>query len=112
MLSLAELAALGFAGYRATQLIVHDSLLDPARDRLFAWHGRDTESSLRSALVTLVSCTYCVGWWLSGAILTTYLFAAGRWHQAPLLVHGIEWLAVAGGQALLNRADDTMGITQ
>ncbi|MFJ5814974.1 DUF1360 domain-containing protein [Streptomyces sp. NPDC093108] len=107
MINLAVLAVLGFAAYRATQLAVHDSILDPVRNRLYDWHGTSVTSAVRAAVVTLITCTYCMGWWLSGAILATYLLAADEFDQAPLLVHGIEWLAVAGTQALLNRWDDT-----
>ncbi|MEU3448765.1 hypothetical protein AB0H29_16305 [Streptomyces thermolilacinus] len=39
------------------------------------------------------------------------LLATGRFHDAPLLVHGVEWPAVAGAAALLNRVDDTLGRT-
>lgn len=106
MITIIELVILGFASYRATQLAVHDSILDPARDRLFAWHESRPDAKVREFIVTLISCTYCTGWWLSGAILATYLGATSQWHGAPLLVHGIEWLAVAGVQALLNRHDD------
>lgn len=109
MITLLELGVLGAAAYRATQLGVHDSILDPARDRVFAWHATRPDAKLRDFVVTLISCTYCLGWWLSGAILLTYLLTTGQWHTAPLLVHGVEWLAVAGVQALANRRDDTWG---
>ncbi|MDX3239375.1 DUF1360 domain-containing protein [Streptomyces sp. ME03-5709C] len=109
MISAAELALLGFAGYRATQLLVHDSILDPARDRLFAWHEARPDSRPRDFLITLISCVYCTGWWASGAILATYLLTTGRFQDAPLLVHGIEWFAVAGAAVLANRIDDTLG---
>ncbi|WP_326768662.1 DUF1360 domain-containing protein [Streptomyces sp. NBC_01591] len=107
MITLLALAVLAFAAYRATQLAVHDTLLDPARDRIFAWQERRPESRLREFVITLISCTYCMGWWISGAILAAYLLATGKFADTPLLVHGIEWFAVAGGQALLNRWDDT-----
>ncbi|MFD8820757.1 DUF1360 domain-containing protein [Streptomyces sp. NPDC059605] len=107
LIDLVVLVVLGCAAYRATQLVVHDTILDPVRDRLYAWHGKATTSVVRSAAVTLIACTYCAGWWLAGAILATYLLVTGQFGQAPLLVHGIEWLAVAGVQALLNRWDDT-----
>ena len=106
MITIVELVILGFAAYRGTQLAVHDSILDPARDKVFAWHEKRIASKVREFIVTLISCTYCMGWWISGAILATYLAATGQWHGAPLLVHGVEWLAVAGAQALLNRHDD------
>lgn len=109
MISLPELALLAFAGYRATQLAVHDTILDALRDAVFAWHERRPESNVRSAVVSLISCVYCMGWWVSGAILATWLLTTGQWHDAPLLVHGVEWFAVAGAAVFLNRFDDTLG---
>ncbi|MBB6344342.1 DUF1360 domain-containing protein [Nonomuraea muscovyensis] len=108
MINLAELALLGFASYRCTQLVVHDTLLDGIRDRMFDWHARNPASRMRDFVVTLFSCPYCIGAWLSLAVLLTYLLTTGRFGDTPLLVHGIEWFAVAGVQALLNRADDTL----
>ncbi|MFF5655215.1 hypothetical protein [[Kitasatospora] papulosa] len=109
MLTLPELAVLGFAAYRATQLGVHDTILDRPRHRLATWHAANLDSKPRGFLMALISCVYCFGWWLSGAVLLAYLLAADRWDDAPLLVHGVEWFAVAGLQALLNRRDDTYG---
>lgn len=109
MLNVTDLALLGFAGYRATQLAVHDTILDPVRNRIFAWHERRTDSAVRTAVVTLISCVYCMGWWISGALLATYLLATGQFDRAPLVVHGVEWLAVAGAAVFLNRLDDTLG---
>jgi hypothetical protein len=109
VISLPVLAVLGFAAYRATQLGVHDTILDPARERLAAWHAKNLDSKPRAFLMQLISCVYCFGWWLSGATLLAYLLATGSWGDAPWIVHGIEWFAVAGVQALLNRRDDTFG---
>ncbi|MER6632883.1 DUF1360 domain-containing protein [Streptomyces sp. NPDC000987] len=109
MISLPVLALLGFAAYRATQLGVHDSILDQARQRLVAWHADRADSRARSFVIQLAGCVYCLGFWLSGVTLLTYLAASGRWGDAPWIVHGIEWFAVAGVQALLNRRDDTYG---
>ncbi|MEU0947656.1 DUF1360 domain-containing protein [Streptomyces canus] len=108
MIDLTHLALLGLAGYRGTQLAVHDTILDPARDRVIAWHERRLTSAVRSAVVTLISCVYCMGWWVSGALLATYLLVTGTFDQAPLLIHGVEWLAVAGAAVLLNRLDDAL----
>lgn len=107
MLNLPEFALLALAGYRGTQLLVHDSILDPARARVDAWHQNRPDSTVRTAVVTLISCVYCTGWWVAGALLATWLLTTGTWADAPLLVHGVEWLAVAGAAALLNRWDDT-----
>jgi hypothetical protein len=109
LIHLAELVLLGAAGYRATQLAVHDTILDPVRDRLHAWHEQRPESATREFVITLISCVYCMGWWISGALLATYLLASGQWHGTPLLLHGVEWLAVAGAAVFLNRIDDTLG---
>ncbi|MCX4550592.1 MULTISPECIES: DUF1360 domain-containing protein [unclassified Streptomyces] len=107
MISPTVLAVLAFAGYRGTQLVVHDSILDPVRERIDTWYQRKPESTAREAVVTLMSCVYCSGWWVAGALLVTWLLVTGRWDQAPVLVHGIEWFAVAGAAVLLNRWDDS-----
>ncbi|MFJ7586969.1 DUF1360 domain-containing protein [Streptomyces sp. NPDC097617] len=107
MISLAVLAFLALAGYRGTQLVVHDSILDPVRARVDAWQQKRPTSGFREAIVTLISCVYCTGWWVSGALLAAWLLVTDSWHGTPLLVHGIEWLAVAAGAALLNRWDDS-----
>lgn len=108
MVGLPALAVLALASYRATQLVVHDTIGDPIRDRIIAWHERRPQSTLRIAVVTLITCTYCAGWWVSGLLLATYLLATGQWTGTPLLAHAVAWFAVAGGQALLNRWDDTL----
>lgn len=107
MVSLPELAVLAFAAYRGTQLIVHDSILDAPRGWAFTWHSRKDTSPLRTALITLISCVYCSGWWVAGAFLAAYLLLTDQWHGVPVLLHGVEWFAVAGAQALLNRWDDS-----
>lgn len=107
MISVPVLAVLGFAAYRATQLGVHDTILDPARQRLGVWHANDLDSKPRAFVMQLIGCIYCLGFWLSGVTLLVYLLATGGWVDASVIVHGIEWFAVAGVQALLNRWDDT-----
>ncbi|MET7809764.1 DUF1360 domain-containing protein [Streptomyces sp. NPDC005395] len=105
MISLPVLAVLGLAAYRATQLGVHDTILDPARERLAAWHAKNVDSRPRTLLMQLISCIYCLGWWLAGAVVTAWWF----WWDNRLVQFGLIWLAVAGAQALLNRRDDTFG---
>ncbi|MFB7947716.1 DUF1360 domain-containing protein [Kitasatospora phosalacinea] len=107
MINLLVLGVLALATYRATQLVVHDTIGDPVRDYVIHWQQRRPDSAVRHAAVTLMSCVYCAGWWLAGLILAVYLLAAGQWSAAPVLVHGLEWLAVAGGGVLLNRWDDS-----
>lgn len=107
MIGLPELALLALAGYRGTQLAVYDTILDRPRDALFTWGAKDSKSKVRHAVITLISCTYCAGFWVSGAFLAAYLLATHQWHGVPLAVHGIEWFAVAGAQALLSRWDNS-----
>jgi len=109
MQNLATLAALGFASYRATQLVVHDSIGDGLRNRLELWHAARYDSRARTFIRSLLGCTYCAGWWLSLLTVLVYLTAAGQWGKAPLLVHAIEAWTVMGVQALANRWDDSRG---
>lgn len=107
MIGPAEIGLLALAGYRGTQLVVHDTILDPVRHRVDDWYQDRPDSWVREAGVTLISCVYCSGWWIAGMLLLTWLLVTGEWHQAPLLVHGVEWLAIAGASVLLNRWDDS-----
>lgn len=103
MIGIPELIFLALAGYRLTQLGVHDAILDPVRDRIFDWQTRRPESRTRAFIVTLISCVYCLGWWLNGAALATYLL----WPDNRVVQVGVMWFAVAGAAALLNRWDDS-----
>lgn len=107
MQNLLTLGALGLAAYRATQLVVWDTIGDKLRERVELWHARKFESKPRGFVRDLISCTYCAGWWLSLATVAAYLTAAGQWGAASLWIHAIEFWAVAGIQALLNRWDDS-----
>lgn len=107
MQNIATLAVLGFAAYRATHLVVWDSIVQPVRDRIEAWHADKFTSRFRTFIRNLIKCPYCVGWWLSMITALTYLTAAGQWGRASIWVHAVECWAVAGIQALLNRWDDT-----
>ncbi|MFD4315002.1 DUF1360 domain-containing protein [Streptomyces sp. NPDC058548] len=107
MISPEELALLALAGYRATQLVVHDSILDPVRERVDTWQQRKPNSAVRAALVTLISCVYCSGWWIAGMLLALWLAVTAQWNVGPWAVHGFEWAAVAGAAVLLNRWDDS-----
>ncbi|MGW2951519.1 DUF1360 domain-containing protein [Streptomyces eurythermus] len=109
MITLLEFLVLAFAGYRGTQLVVHDTILDAPRGAVYAWHGRNVDSKVRSAVATLISCVYCAGFWASGILLAAWLLATGRFDEAPLLVHLVQWLAVAGAAVMFNRVDDTLG---
>lgn len=107
MQSLVTLVALGLVAYRATQLVVHDTIGDPVRARIEMWHADRFESRFRTFVRDLLSCTYCAGFWISCAVTGAWLWAAGEWGSASVWVHVFEAWAVAGVQALTNRWDDT-----
>lgn len=107
LISPAVLAVLALATYRGTRLAVHDTILTPAHLRVHAWSTRRPDSRVRRAVMDLLSCIYCMGWWIGGAFLAVWLLATGGWADAPVVVHGVEWFAVAGGGALLSSWDDT-----
>lgn len=107
MLDLPVLLILGFASYRATQLVVWDTIGDGARQRLELWHAAKHTSRVRTFIRNLIKCPYCTGWWLSMLTTLTFITATGGWGSAPLLVHAVECWAVAGIQALMNRWDDS-----
>jgi hypothetical protein len=108
------LTALGFASYRAVQLVVHDTIGDPLRARLETWYADGIRpgrtNRFRAFIRSLLSCIYCVGWWLSLITTLAYLTAAGQWGAASLWVHAIECWAVMGIQALMSRVDDSLPI--
>lgn len=101
------LVALGFASYRATQLVVWDTIGDKVRNLLEIWHARKFESPVRTFVRDLIGCTYCAGWWLSLVTVAVYLTGARQWGAASIWVHAVEFWSVAGVQALLNRWDDS-----
>jgi hypothetical protein len=109
MISALEFLVLAVAGYRGTQLVVHDSILDAPRSALYDWHSKKLDSKTRTALTTLIGCVYCAGFWVSGILLATWLLVTGQFDDAPLLTHLVLWVAVAGAAVLLNRIDDTLG---
>jgi hypothetical protein len=120
MQNLFILVVLGFATARGVQLVVHDTIADPLRARLERWHvstlvpGPDGSPRRLSAVLAflrqLISCVYCVGFWLAVVAVAVYLTAAGQWGAAPLLVHCIEAWAVAGIAMMINRIDDTLPV--
>lgn len=113
---LATLGLLGFAAYRVTQLIVHDSILDGFRLRLDGWHANGIRpgrtNRARTFVRDLLSCVYCAGFHVSWLTVLVYLLTTDG-TPAPwdgfrsFLTFGILSFAVAGVQALLNRWDDT-----
>jgi hypothetical protein len=92
------LIAMTFAAYRLTRFLVEDSLLDRPREAILTKYPPNTHK-----LGTLLSCVFCAGWWISGAMLgLAHLVCLANWSLKYDLV---LWWAVAGGQALLSSLD-------
>jgi fatty acid desaturase len=105
MLSLPELAVLGFAAARGTQLVVFDSILDGPRERLELWHARKFKSKPRTLIRDLVSCIFCTGFWASVAATAVYILASpATW--PGIWLFGIDVFAVAGAQMVINKVVD------
>lgn len=75
--------------YRLTRLVVADDIAEPVRVRL---HGR---------VLSFAACPWCVGFWLSGAVvLGAFLYGDAMVH--PLL----WWLAISGVVGALSEVVD------
>ena len=112
------------AAYRITRFMVNDSLFGfgPASesrfsvkvDRFAYFSGTDEEvingerldgegrSWPREKIGDLLTCTWCLGFWISAAVYLAFVFSTNSWDLAEPMVHGISIFAVAGGQGYLN----------
>ena len=108
MISIVDVLILALVASRLTHLVVHDTILGPVREKLDLWHAKNHLGYWRSFVVDLFGCVFCIGFWLSGAVLLTFLVTTGRWSGEGLIVHAMEWLAVAGAQTAINRWLDTL----
>lgn len=70
MLSLTVLVLLALAAYRVTRLIVIDSIIDGLRIKIFNWLS--PKGLVGDKLAYLISCTWCMGVWVSLFIYWLY----------------------------------------
>ena len=89
LLTLAILAC-----YRLAMLITQDEIAKPVRNYL----GLHRWAWVRSSLGSLAHCPYCLGVWIALAL------ALLLWPIGWLAL--LYWLAVAGGQAALQKFSD------
>lgn len=84
------------ASARIVRLITTDTITEPAR----TWVLRRVRRKVGKSLATGLSCPYCVGWWVSLAlVLAVWPLRHGL--PLPLLW---PW-AVAGGQTIISGLD-------
>lgn len=107
-----QYVVVAFAAYRITRFLVKDSLIGFAPDSgsavsarvdqfAYAENGAD-RSFLRGKIGDLLTCTWCLGFWVSAATYTAAAVALDEWSGQPLVWHGVSIFAVAGLQGLLN----------
>lgn len=85
------------ACYRLAMLITQDAIAKPVRN----YFGLHPKGWMRAWLGELVHCPYCFGVWAAAA-LTLCIY---RFRLSALLY----WLAIAGGQAFMQKISDGMG---
>jgi len=125
-----ELIVLALAAYRLTRFFVFDSLLgfgivdgrfaSGVAERIdkFAYTqdeiddqgkiitaGGTNRSFVRGKIGDLLTCTFCLGFWISLAVYFIYLGATVGMtgiEATPWAVHGITVFGIAGAQAYIN----------
>lgn len=95
------LVVLAFASYRITRFLAIDSLIENIRARFhtFLFNLNGKLSIIPHKLLDLISCTWCLGFWVSFALYTLFLWSN------PLDFSRIDIInifAIAGGQGLLH----------
>lgn len=109
MIGLTELAVLGAASYRGVQLLVWDTVTRPMRNAVGVRHALKPSNKVWWFLDAVLGCVYCCGAYISAITVWVYWLATGTWGDASWPVHGLEWFAIMGIAALLNRWDDNLG---
>jgi hypothetical protein len=97
-----------FAAFRATRLVVIDSIVQPLRDRLVISTTEATgwRSKLGWFVIDLTNCPHCTGWWMSMTAGLVWCSVT----NVGLIETAVFCWAVAGAQSLLSsiamRLDD------
>ena len=102
---LATVLILGLAAYRVTRLLVIDTLLEPGRSNFHSMLERHN-GIIWAKIYDLVSCTWCVGVYVSFVLYAIYLWNLFTdWTR-------LDWLsaiAVAGVQGMLHALEPDEG---
>lgn len=98
---------LALACYRVTRLVTTDKITEPIFDRLrfglerrwYEKHGDGSDTHFNSKIAFMLSCPWCLGFWVSGA--GTLLVSVAYGLDYPILT----WLAVATAVGFLGNLD-------
>lgn len=85
------------ACYRLAMLVTQDAVAGQFR----SYFGLHRRAWVRNWLGELVHCPYCFGVW-AAAVLALILYG-------PKWITLLYWLAIAGGQAFMQKISDGMG---
>src|ERR1051325_3523535 len=103
LIDIIPLLVLGFAAYRITRFLVIDSFFEGLRHKLYSFlvNRADKNSKLHVLWIKtyeLLSCTWCLGFWVSVILYTVY-----AWNQPAFTKFDIiNVFAIAGIQGLLH----------
>ncbi|HUW00787.1 MAG TPA: DUF1360 domain-containing protein [Acidimicrobiales bacterium] len=113
-----EFVVLALAAYRITRFLLFDSLLGmglvgkefasplAAKVDRFGYDEEGNDRSwIRGKLSDLLTCPWCLGFWISAAAYFSWLGATEGWDfivDTPLPVHGLVVFAIAAVQGYLN----------
>ena len=98
-----------FAAYRLTRLVTTDKITEPIFNRLRwyferRWYDKrglaGSDSEWNSKLAYMLSCSWCLGFWVSGAMSVVLSLVYGL----DYLV--IMWFAMSTGVGLLGKIGD------
>lgn len=98
-LNLLTFMILAFAAFRVTRFLVFDSLFSHTRQRILVWLANRKLSVLNHKALELITCTWCVGFWITLGVYSLFL-----WEQ-PWDFTRLEWITtfgIAGVQGLLH----------
>lgn len=90
---------LSLATYRVWRIFAVDSITEPLRARFLFREGRVWEW-----VADLVTCPWCLGWWLSGAAVAAYV----GWSGASWWLFPVGWCAVSAGVGITHHLVDNL----
>ncbi len=107
-----EYVVVVLAAFRVTRFLVRDSLIGFAPDSgskmsmrvdRFAYAEDGTDRTwLRGKVGDLLTCVWCLGFWVSAFVYVVAAVALGVWGEYPFAWHVVAIWAVAGAQGFLS----------
>lgn len=96
---LIALVPLTLVAWRVWRIVAVDTITEPLRARFLFRDGRGWEW-----FAELVTCPWCLGFWISGGVVAAYVFGVGL----PWWLFLVGWLAVSAGVGITNALVDRL----